>query len=222
MMVLRTKKQIETEVKEVDIMEIKRYMEIKNYLVSIWGIVNPNAEHQALVNPIAVKVAYSTLLELESELIGVELIYGDIDINNVFNNRYSNFTEEFILKTSNNTAYLHKEFEKIKGLKELNKVYPYEERKKRSLELQQEILKLTETNVKLQKINPSLVKQNEEKLKELRVEYNSLEETLNLKVKDELRFKIFSYADMELRETKNKVEEYRIYLEKLLRKMGEE
>ncbi|MDK0866068.1 DNA repair protein Rad50 [Clostridium perfringens] len=221
-MVLRTKKQIETEVKEVDIMEIKRYMEIKNYLVSIWGIVNPNAEHQALVNPIAVKVAYSTLLELESELIGVELIYGDIDINNVFNNRYSNFTEEFILKTSNNTAYLHKEFEKIKGLKELNKVYPYEERKKRSLELQQEILKLTETNVKLQKINPSLVKQNEEKLKELRVEYNSLEETLNLKVKDELRFKIFSYADMELRETKNKVEEYRIYLEKLLRKMGEE
>ncbi|EOU2050687.1 DNA repair protein Rad50 [Clostridium perfringens] len=221
MMVLRTKKQIETEVKEVDIMEIKRYMEIKNYLVSIWGIVNPNAEHQALVNPIAVKVAYSTLLELESELIGVELIYGDIDINNVFNNRYSNFTEEFILKTSNNTAYLHKEFEKIKGLKELNKVYPYEERKKRSLELQQEILKITETNVKLQKINPSLVKQNEEKLKELRVEYNSLEETLNLKVKDELRFKIFSYADMELRETKNKVEEYRIYLEKLLRKMGE-
>ncbi|MDT7916434.1 DNA repair protein Rad50 [Clostridium perfringens] len=221
-MVLRTKKQIETEVKEVDIMEIKRYMEIKNYLVSIWGIVNPNAEHQALVNPIAVKVAYSTLLELESELIGVELIYGDIDINNVFNNRYSNFTEEFILKTSNNTAYLHKEFEKIKGLKELNKVYPYEERKKRSLELQQEILKLTETNVKLQKINPSLVRQNEEKLKELRVEYNSLEETLNLKVKDELRFKIFSYADMELRETKNKVEEYRIYLEKLLRKMGEE
>ncbi|MDU6193625.1 DNA repair protein Rad50 [Clostridium perfringens] len=220
-MVLRTKKQIETEVKEVDIMEIKRYMEIKNYLVSIWGIVNPNAEHQALVNPIAVKVAYSTLLELESELIGVELIYGDIDINNVFNNRYSNFTEEFILKTSNNTAYLHKEFEKIKGLKELNKVYPYEERKKRSLELQQEILKITETNVKLQKINPSLVKQNEEKLKELRVEYNSLEETLNLKVKDELRFKIFSYADMELRETKNKVEEYRIYLEKLLRKMGE-
>ncbi|MBI5984854.1 DNA repair protein Rad50 [Clostridium perfringens] len=221
MMVLRTKKQIETEVKEVDIMEIKRYMEIKNYLVSIWGIVNPNAEHQALVNPIAVKVVYSTLLELESELIGVELIYGDIDINNVFNNRYSNFTEKFILKTSNNTAYLHKEFEKIKGLKELNKVYPYEERKKRSLELQQEILKLTETNVKLQKINPSLVKQNEEKLKELRVEYNSLEETLNLKVKDELRFKIFSYADMELRETKNKVEEYRIYLEKLLRKMGE-
>ncbi|MDK0845349.1 DNA repair protein Rad50 [Clostridium perfringens] len=220
-MVLRTKKQIETEVKEVDIMEIKRYMEIKNYLVSIWGIVNPNAEHQALVNPIAVKVVYSTLLELESELIGVELIYGDIDINNVFNNRYSNFTEKFILKTSNNTAYLHKEFEKIKGLKELNKVYPYEERKKRSLELQQEILKLTETNVKLQKINPSLVKQNEEKLKELRVEYNSLEETLNLKVKDELRFKIFSYADMELRETKNKVEEYRIYLEKLLRKMGE-
>lgn len=162
-MVLRTKKQIETEVKEVDIMEIKRYMEIKNYLVSIWGIVNPNAEHQALVNPIAVKVAYSTLLELESELIGVELIYGDIDINNVFNNRYSNFTEEFILKTSNNTAYLHKEFEKIKGLKELNKVYPYEERKKRSLELQQEILKITETNVKLQKINPSLVKQNEDR-----------------------------------------------------------
>ncbi|MDK0649710.1 DNA repair protein Rad50 [Clostridium perfringens] len=221
-MVLRTKKQIETEVKEVDIMEIKRYMDIKNYLVSIWGIVNPNGEHQAIANPIGVNVAYNTLVELEKELESVELSYRDIDLDRVFSNTFSNFTEEFILKTSNNTAYLHKEFEKIKGLKELNKVYPYEERKKRSLELQQEILKLTETNVKLQKINPSLVKQNEEKLKELRVEYNSLEETLNLKVKDELRFKIFSYADMELRETKNKVEEYRIYLEKLLRKMGEE
>ncbi|EJT6478252.1 DNA repair protein Rad50 [Clostridium perfringens] len=222
MMVLRTKKQIETEVKEVDIMEIKRYMDIKNYLVSIWGIINPNGEHQAIANPIGVKVAYNTLVGLENELIGVELIYGDIDLDNIFNGTYTNFSEEFILKTSNNTAYLHKEFEKIQSLEELDKVYPYDERKKRSLELQQEILKLTETNVKLQKINPSLVKQNEEKLKELRVEYNSLEETLNLKMKDELRFKIFSYADMELRETKNKVEEYRIYLEKLLRKMGEE
>ncbi|PWX37191.1 DNA repair protein Rad50 [Clostridium perfringens] len=222
MMVLRTKKQIETEVKEVDIMEIKRYMDIKNYLVSIWGIINPNGEYQAIANPIGVKVAYNTLVGLENELIGVELIYGDIDLDNIFNGTYTNFSEEFILKTSNNTAYLHKEFEKIQSLEELDKVYPYDERKKRSLELQQEILKLTETNVKLQKINPSLVKQNEEKLKELRVEYNSLEETLNLKMKDELRFKIFSYADMELRETKNKVEEYRIYLEKLLRKMGEE
>ncbi|WP_242991670.1 DNA repair protein Rad50 [Clostridium perfringens] len=221
-MVLRTKKQIETEVKEVDIMEIKRYMDIKNYLVSIWGIINPNGEYQAIANPIGVKVAYNTLVGLENELIGVELIYGDIDLDNIFNGTYTNFSEEFILKTSNNTAYLHKEFEKIQSLEELDKVYPYDERKKRSLELQQEILKLTETNVKLQKINPSLVKQNEEKLKELRVEYNSLEETLNLKMKDELRFKIFSYADMELRETKNKVEEYRIYLEKLLRKMGEE
>lgn len=221
-MVLRTKKQIETEVKEVDIMEIKRYMDIKNYLVSIWGIINPNGEHQAIANPIGVKVAYNTLVGLENELIGVELIYGDIDLDNIFNGTYTNFSEEFILKTSNNTAYLHKEFEKIQSLEELDKVYSYDERKKRSLELQQEILKLTETNVKLQKINPSLVKQNEEKLKKLRVEYNSLEETLNLKMKDELRFKIFSYADMELRETKNKVEEYRIYLEKLLRKMGEE
>lgn len=222
MSIIKKVKLIEEEIKEVKIMKIKRYMDIKNYLVSIWGIVNPNGEHQAIANPIGVKVAYNTLVELEKELESVELSYRDIDLDKVFTNTFSNFTEEFILKTSNNTAYLHREFEKIKGLKELNKVYPYEERKKRSLELQQEILKITETNVKLQKINPSLVKQNEEKLKELRVEYNSLEETLNLKVKDELRFKIFSYADMELRETKNKVEQYRIYLEKLLRKMGEE
>ena len=40
-----------------------------------------------------------------------------------------------LLKTSNNTAYLHKEFEKIQSLEELDKVYPYDERKKRSLEL---------------------------------------------------------------------------------------
>ncbi|EOU1610033.1 DNA repair protein Rad50 [Clostridium perfringens] len=217
------KKSKETEVKEVDIMKIKRYMDIKNYLVSIWGIVNINAEHQALSNPIAVKVAYSTLLELESELIGIELTYGDIDINNVFNNRYSNFTEEFILKTSNNTAYMYKDYEKLKSLEELEVVYPIEKRKARLLELESDIAKLVEITVKLEKINKPLASKNYKEIETKRAELNSLLETIEgLKTEKELKFKIFSYADMDLKETKNKVEEYRIYLEKLLRKMGEE
>ncbi|WP_338852073.1 DNA repair protein Rad50 [Clostridium perfringens] len=219
MTILKTKK---AEIKEVDIMEIKRYMDIKNYLISIYGLVNPNGKHQAIANIIGVKVAYNTLVGLESELIGVELIYGDIDLDNIFNGTYTNFSEEFILKTSNNTAYLHQDYKKVQDLEELDKAYPYEERKKRSLELAKEILKLTETNVRLEKINPSLVKRNKKKLDELRAELNSLDETLNLKLKDELLFKVFAYAEMELKETKNKVTEYKIYLEQLLKEIEEQ
>ncbi|HII4506077.1 DNA repair protein Rad50 [Clostridium perfringens] len=219
MTILKTKK---AEIKEVDIMEIKRYMDIKNYLISIYGLVNPNGKHQAIANIIGAKVAYNTLVGLESELIGVELSYGDIDIDKVFKNTFSNFSEEFILKTSNNTAYLHKDYKKVQDLEELDKAYPYEERKKRSLDLEKEILKLTETNVRLEKINPSLVKQNKKKLDELRAELNSLEETLNLKLKDELLFKVFSYAEMELKETKNKVTQYKTYLEQLLKEIEEQ
>ncbi|ELC8385780.1 DNA repair protein Rad50 [Clostridium perfringens] len=219
MTILKTKK---AEIKEVDIMEIKRYMDIKNYLISIYGLVNPNGKHQAIANIIGIKVAYNTLVGLENELIGVELIYGDIDLDNIFNGTYTNFSEEFILKTSNNTAYLHQDYKKVQDLEELDKAYPYEERKKRSLELEKEILKLTETNVRLEKINPILVKQNKKKLDELRGELNSLDETLNLKLKDELLFKVFSYAEMELKETKNKVTEYKIYFEQLLKEIGEQ
>ncbi|EOT2968305.1 DNA repair protein Rad50 [Clostridium perfringens] len=219
MTILKTKK---AEIKEVDIMEIKRYMDIKNYLISIYGLVNPNGKHQAIANIIGVKVAYNTLVGLENELIGVELIYGDIDLDNIFNGTYTNFSEEFVLKTSNNTAYLHQDYKKVQDLEELDKAYPYEERKKRSLELEKEILKLTETNVRLEKINPILVKQNKKKLDELRAELNSLDETLNLKLKDELLFKVFAYAEMELKETKNKVTEYKIYLEQLLKEIEEQ
>lgn len=219
MTILKTKK---AEIKEVDIMEIKRYMDIKNYLISIYGLVNPNGKHQAIANIIGVKVAYNTLVGLENELIGVELIYGDIDLDNIFNGTYTNFSEEFVLKTSNNTAYLHQDYKKVQDLEELDKAYSYEERKKRSLELEKEILKLTETNVRLEKINPILVKQNKKKLDELRAELNSLDETLNLKLKDELLFKVFAYAEMELKETKNKVTEYKIYLEQLLKEIEEQ
>mgnify|MGYP004481343021 CR=1 FL=1 len=221
MSIIKKVKLKEEEIKEIKIMKIKRYMDIKNYLVSIYGLVNPNGEHQ--VNPIGAKVAYSTLLEIESELIGIELTYGDIDINNVFNNRYSNFTEEFILKTSNNTAYMYKDYEKLKSLEELEVVYPIEKRKARVLELESDIAKLVEITVKLEKINKPLASKNYKEIETKRAELNSLLETIEgLKTEKELKFKIFSYADMDLKETKNKVEEYRIYLEKLLRKMGEE
>lgn len=219
-MVLKTKKQIETEVK---IMNIKRYKDIKNYLVSIWGIVNPNGEHQAIANPIGVNVAYSTLVELEKQLEPVELSYEDIDLDKLFKNTFSNFTEEFILKTSNNSAYMYKDYEKLKSLEELEVVYPIEKRKARLLELESDIAKLVEITVKLEKINKPLASKNYKEIETKRAELNSLLETIEgLKTEKELKFKIFSYADMDLKETKNKVEEYRIYLEKLLRKMGEE
>ncbi|MDH2473520.1 DNA repair protein Rad50 [Clostridium perfringens] len=223
MSIIKKVKLIEEEVKEVKIMKIKRYIDIKNYLVSIWGIVNPNGEHQAIANPIGVKVAYNTLVELEKELESVELSYRYIDLDKVFTNTFSNFTEEFILKTSNNTAYMYKDYEKLKSLEELEVVYPIEKRKTRVLELESDIAKLVEMTVKLEKINKPLASENQKEIESKRSELKSLLETIEgLKTESELRFKIFSYADMELRETKNKVEEYRIYLEKLLRKMGEE
>ncbi|HBI6963303.1 DNA repair protein Rad50 [Clostridium perfringens] len=218
-MVLKTKKQIETEVK---IMNIKRYKDIKNYLVSIWGIVNPNGEHQAIANPIGVNVAYSTLVELEKQLEPVELSYEDIDLDKLFKNTFSNFTEEFILKTSNNSAYMYKDYEKLKSLEELEVVYPIEKRKARVLELESDIAKLVEVTVKLEKINKPLASKNYNEIETKRAELNSLLETIEgLKTENELKFKLFSYAEMELRETKNKLTENRLYLEKLLRKIGE-
>ncbi|EOU1755119.1 DNA repair protein Rad50 [Clostridium perfringens] len=223
MSIIKKVKLIEEEIKEVKIMKIKRYMDIKNYLVSIWGIVNPNGEHQAIANPIGVKVAYNTLVELEKELESVELSYRDIDLDKVFTNTFSNFTEEFILKTSNNTAYMYKDYEKLKSLEELEVVYPIEKRKARVLDLESNIAKLVEMTVKLEKINKPLASKNQKEIESKRSELNSLLETIEgLKTERELRFKLFSYADMDLKETKNKVEEYRIHLKKLLRKMGEE
>ena len=156
MSIIKKVKLIEEEIKEVKIMKIKRYMDIKNYLVSIWGIVNPNGEHQAIANPIGVNVAYSTLVELEKELEPVELSYEDIDLDKLFKNTFSNFTEEFILKTSNNSAYMYKDYEKLKSLEELEVVYPIEKRKARVLELESDIAKLVEITVKLEKINKPL------------------------------------------------------------------
>ncbi|HAT4183913.1 DNA repair protein Rad50 [Clostridium perfringens] len=222
MSIIKKVKLIEEEIKEVKIMKIKRYMDIKNYLVSIWGIVNPNGEHQAIANPIGVNVAYSTLVELEKELEPVELSYEDIDLDKLFKNTFSNFTEEFILKTSNNSAYMYKDYEKLKSLEELEVVYPIEKRKARVLELESDIAKLVEITVKLEKINKPLASKNYNEIETKRAELNSLLETIEgLKTENELKFKLFSYAEMELRETKNKLTENRLYLEKLLRKIGE-
>lgn len=221
MAIMKKTKSIET---EVTIITTEKFKQIRNYIYSIFNLINPNARQQNLVNPIGVLSAYNTLVELERELEPVELHYKDIEIERIFNNTYSNFTEEFILEcTDNRIAYMNSEYEKFKSLEELEAIYPIEQRNARVLELESDISRLVEITAKMEKINKPLASQNYKEIDIKRAELNSLLETIEgLKTEEELKFKVFSYAEYQLQEVKSKVKEYREYLDQLLKEIEEQ
>ena len=96
--------------------------------------------------------------------------------------------------------------------RELEKVFPVEERKARILELEEAIKKEVLKGATVGKLNKELRKLCEARAEELRKELHSIEETFNVVDEEYLNSILYMIAEYKLREIKNRLDSKIEYL----------
>ena len=100
--------------------------------------------------------------------------------------------------------------------RELEEVFPVEERKSRILELEAEIKKEVLKGATVGKLNKDLRKSCEARAEELRKELHSIEETFNVVNEEYLNSMLYTIATSKIDEIKGRIEEKIIYLEDVM------
>lgn len=197
----------------------KRVQEMENYDLSVGLLINPNIRQQVACNPIGLKVAISTLQELAEELGSYEISIGEIDCNRIFNEGNIDLTEtEVFIRTICNYTYLNYRNDYLKMIeqRELEKVFPIEERKARILELEEAIKKEVLKGATVGKLNKELRKSCEARAEELRKELHSIEETFNVVNEEYLNSILYMIAEYKLREIKERLNSKIAYLSSVM------
>lgn len=198
----------------------KRIQEIESYDYSLWNLVNPNTRNQLRVNPIGLQVSLRTLKELRAELEDFDIdIKKEIDCNRIFNEGNVDLTEtEVFVRSIGNCSYLNYRNDYLKMIeqRELEKVFPVEERKARILELEEAIKKEVLKGATVGKLNKELRKLCEARAEELRKELHSIEETFNVVEEDYINNMLYLMATSKIAEIKSRIEEKIIYLEDVM------
>lgn len=201
----------------------KRINDIFNYVTSLNTLTNVNCKSIAIRNPIAVTNGYEQLIELKKELDVVKINIKDINIHNVFNSTsgkneaerfISNLQDGVILATERNN------YRRMKDMQSLDEIFSYNERVKRKNELELEIDKKLQTIEKLERINPSLAKSEQATIKTLQLEFNSLVETLDYPLEEEIRLSLYSRAVNYIEHLKLMVETKIDYLSNLVEELN--
>ena len=196
-------------VKNTTIINAKRIQEIVNYDLSLSMLVNSNIKQQLVLNPIGISVALKTLKELREELENYEIKLDEIDCNRIFNECNVDLTEtEVFVRSIGNCSYLNYRNNYLKMIeqRELEKVFPIEERKSRILELEEAIKKEVLKGATVGKINKELRKSCEAKAQELRNELNSIEETFDIITEDYINNMLYLMATSKIDEIKNRID----------------
>ena len=197
----------------------KRIQEIESYDYSLWNLVNPNTKNQLKLNTIGVQVSLRTLKELRAELEGYHINIEEIDCNRVFNDGKIDLTEtEVFVRSIGNCSYMNYRNDYLKMIeqRELEKIFPIEERKARILELEEAIKKEVLKGATVGKLNKELRKSCEARAEELRKELNSIEETFNVVDEEYINTMLDMIAERKINEFKNRLD-YRIsYLENIM------
>ena len=197
----------------------KRIQEIESYDYSLWNLVNPNTKNQLKLNTIGVQVSLRTLKELRAELEGYHINIEEIDCNRVFNDGKIDLTEtEVFVRCIGNCSYMHYRNDYLKMIeqRELEKVFPIEERKARILELEEAIKKEVLKGATVGKLNKELRKSCEAKAEELRKELHSIEETFNVVNEEYLNSILYTIAEYKLREIKERLDSKIAYLSSVM------
>lgn len=197
----------------------KRIQEIENYDLSVSSLINPNIRQQVARNPIGLKVAISTLQELAEELGSYEISIDEIDCNRIFNEGNVELTEiEVFVRSIGNCSYLNYRNDYLKMIeqRELEKVFPIEERKARILELEEAIKKEVLKGATVGKLRKSC----ECRAEALRKELHSIEETFNVVDEEYLNSMLYMIADRKIKEIKSRLEFKFDYLEGVMEEIA--
>ena len=197
----------------------KRIQMIENYDLSVGSLINPNIRQQVALNPIGLKVAISTLQEITEELGSYEISIDEIDCNRIFNEGNVDLTEtEVFVRSIGNCSYLNYRNDYLKMIeqRELEKVFPVEERKARILELEEAIKKEVLKGATVGKLNKELRKLCEARAEELRKELHSIEETFNVVNEEYLNSILYTIAEYKLREIKERLDSKIAYLSSVM------
>ena len=197
----------------------KRIQMIENYDLSVGSLINPNIRQQVALNPIGLKVAISTLQELEEELGSYEISIDEIDCNRIFNEGNVDLTEtEVFVRSIGNCSYMNYRNDYLKMIeqRELEKIFSVEERKSRILELEEAIKKEVLKGATVGKLNKELRKSCEARAEELRKELNSIEETFNVVDEEYINLMLYMIADRKIKEIKNRLDYKISYLENIM------
>ena len=197
----------------------KRIQMIENYDLSVGSLINPNIRQQVALNPIGLKVAISTLQELEEELGSYEISIDEIDCNRIFNEGNVDLTEtEVFVRSIGNCSYMNYRNDYLKMIeqRELEKIFSVEERKSRILELEEAIKKEVLKGATVGKLNKELRKSCEARAEELRKELNSIEETFNVVNEEYLNSILYTIAEYKLREIKERLDSKIAYLSSVM------
>ncbi|MDZ4905237.1 hypothetical protein [Clostridium perfringens] len=197
----------------------KRIQMIENYDLSVGSLINPNIRQQVALNPIGLKVAISTLQELEEELGSYEISIDEIDCNRIFNEGNVDLTEtEVFVRSIGNCSYMNYRNDYLKMIeqRELEKIFSVEERKSRILELEEAIKKEVLKGATVGKLNKELRKSCEARAEELRKELNSIEETFNVVDEEYINSMLYMIADRKIKEIKNRLDYKISYLENIM------
>lgn len=196
-----------------------RVQAIESYDYSLWNYVNPNTKNQLKLNPIGVQVLLRTLKELRAELEGYHINIEEIDCNRVFNDGKIDLTEtEVFVRSIGNCSYMNYRNDYLKMIeqRELEKIFPIEERKARILELEEAIKKEVLKGATVGKLNKELRKSCEARAEELRKELNSIEETFNVVDEEYINSMLYMIADRKIKEIKNRLDYKISYLENIM------
>lgn len=192
----------------------KRIQEIESYDYSLWNLVNPNTKNQLKLNPIGVKISLRTLKELRAELEEFDINIKEVNCSRIFGDSTELTETEVFIRTVCNYSYLNYRNDYLKMIeqRELEKVFPIEERKARILELEEAIKREVLKGATVGKLNKELRKSCEARAEELRKELHSIEETFNVIDEEYLNSILYTIAEYKLREIKNRLESKIEYL----------
>lgn len=197
----------------------KRIQEIENYELSLFQLVNPNTKSMLQVNPIAGEIALKTLRELKAELEAIEIDMNKINCNRVYDGYYEETTEtERFIKNIGDCSYIRykNDYLKMMEQRELEEVFPVEERKARILELEAEIKREVLKGTTLGKLNNDLRKSCEARAEELRNELHSIKETFDVVDEEYLNSMLYMIADRKIKEIVERIDLKINYLTEIL------
>ena len=199
----------------------KRIQEIINYDYYLGVLTNINIRYKLALNPIATQVGLATLKELRKELDGFNINIKEIDCNRIFGDIELTETEVFIRTVCNYTYINYKsDFDRIKEVRELDKVFPREERQKLANKLEEEIKTEYRKIETIGKINKNLRKASEERVKELGVELRDVLATLEVPTEDYINNSLLAIADSKIDEIKNRLDYKITYFEEAMEEIA--
>ncbi|WP_297713002.1 hypothetical protein [Clostridium sp.] len=200
------------------IINAKRIQQIENFDLSLGIFVNPNLRQQVVLNPIGLELNLTKLKELREELQGFDIDIKEIDCSRIFSGNPELTETEVFIRNIGNCSYMsyRNDYLKMIEQRELEEVFPVEERKSRILELEAEITKEVLKGSTVGKLNKDLRKSCEARAEELRKELHSIEETFNVVNEEYLNSMLYMIADRKIKEIKSRLDFKIDYLEDVM------